>query len=209
MDLDALRELAWRSMGKRRTAAEREPGFVFHHGQRVAKIALQLRELVFPGDASLDEVILVGGWFHDVGKGIEPHWQYGAILAREMLQPHCSPEELERIVEIVGCHTLRKEREYPYYVQLVQDADVLDHYGSMDVWLDFRYCAVFGHREEEALEFYGEKYEENVARISRLLNFPVAVEIFQEKTSFVWEFAQRFWREARGELILDQKKAKG
>lgn len=202
MDLDALRELAQRSMGKRRTHAEREPGFVYYHGQRVAEIALQLRKLIFPADDTMDEVILVGGWFHDVGKGIEPHWEYGALLAREMLKVHCTADELERIVEIVGSHTLRKQREYPPYVKLVQDADLLDHYGSMDIWFEFRWCAVSGKKAEEALEFYGAEYDENIARLCSLLNFPQSVEVFKEKAAYARAFAERFWREARGELIL-------
>ena len=113
MDLAAIKELAWQSMGERITHPQREKGFIYYHGQRVAAIALQLRELICPGDESYDQVILVGGWFHDVGKGLEPHWEYGALIAREMLKEHCSPRELEQIVEIVQGHTLRKQRDYP------------------------------------------------------------------------------------------------
>ncbi|HHT41811.1 MAG TPA: HD domain-containing protein [Firmicutes bacterium] len=208
MDLDAMRELAHKAMVRRCTHPDRERGFVYYHGQRVAEIALQLRELIFPGEESWDEVITAAGWFHDVGKGIEPHWEYGALLVREMLKDHCSPQELEQIAEIVGSHTLRKQREYPPYVQLVQDADILDHFGTLDIWLDFWHCACRGKGLEDALEFYGDEYLQKVESVASLLNFPESVEILQEKMLFAREFAERFRREAAGELILKRKKAK-
>lgn len=43
MDLAAIKELAWQSMGERITHPQREKGFIYYHGQRVAAIALQLR----------------------------------------------------------------------------------------------------------------------------------------------------------------------
>lgn len=209
MDLDALRELAWQSMGSRISHPGREPGYIYHHGQRVGSIALQLRQLIFPRDESLDRVILVGSWFHDVGKGIEPHWEYGALIVREMLKEHCPAGELEQIMEIVAGHTLRKQREYPPYVQLVQDADVLDHYGSMEIWLNFWFCARSGLGMERSWEFYAGEYLKQIERVRSLLNFPESVEFFDEKDRFVRQFVERFQREGRGELLLDQKKAKG
>lgn len=203
MDLAAIKELAWQSMGERITHPQREKGFIYYHGQRVAAIALQLRELICPGDESYDQVILVGGWFHDVGKGLEPHWEYGALIAREMLKEHCSPRELEQIVEIVQGHTLRKQRDYPHYVQLVQDADILDHYGSLEIWLNFQYCALSGWGMERSWEFYAEKYGEQITKVRALLNFPQSVEFFDEKDRFVRQFVERFRREGRGELILE------
>ncbi len=209
MNLEQLKKLAWETMGRRLSHPDRERGFVYYHGQRVARIAVQLRELIFPGEDSLDEVLLVAGWFHDVGKGIEPHWEYGALLAREMLKEHCSPADLEKIVEIIGSHTLRKQGEYPLYVQLVQDADILDHFGTVEVWLNFWHCAVRGKGVEQSLEFYADEHEQEVTSVRGLLNFPASVQIFDEKVNFVRSFVARFAQEARGELILQEKKAKG
>lgn len=208
MDLAVLKDLAWRAMGTRISHPGREPGFVYYHGQRVAQIALQLRELIFPGEDSLDEVILVAGWFHDVGKGLEPHWEYGALVAREMLKDFCTPDELEKIVEMIAGHTLRKQREYPSYVQLLQDADILDHFGSLEVWLNFYHCASHSQGVDAALQFYAEEYEREVASVRSLINFAAAAEIFEEKVCFVRSFVERLRREARGEIVWDQKKAK-
>jgi hypothetical protein len=31
-----------------------------------------------------------------------------------------------------------KEDDFPFYVKLIQDADLVDHFGSLDIWLGFR-----------------------------------------------------------------------
>lgn len=201
MDLQAIQKLAEESMAQRLSHPDREPGYIYHHGKRVAQIALQLRELIFPGDESYDDVLLVGGWFHDVGKGIEPHWEYGALLCREILRELVPPGKLEQIVEIVAGHTLRKQRKYPHYVQLIQDADILDHFGSQEIWLSFWHCAHRGKGLASALEFFQGKYLERAALVRSLLNYGQSVELFDEKDLFVRQFVKRLEREARGELV--------
>lgn len=201
MDLDLIREIAWQSMGKRHSHPDREPGYAYYHGQRVAKIAGRLRELIFPGSDIDDDVILVGSWFHDVGKGIEPHWTYGALMAKEMLKGHCPPCKLQQIVEIIGAHTLRKTKDYPHYVRLVQDADILDHFGSQEIWLNFWYSAYRRETVEHTLDFYRDSYVKNAQRVRRLLNYSESAEFFDEKDQFVRSFVERLRSEAAGELI--------
>jgi uncharacterized protein len=199
--LDQIEEVAWETMGHRQVNPQREPGYIFYHGQRVGKIALQLRELVFPGQDQDDEIILVGSWFHDVGKGIEPHWEYGAILVERILQDYCSPENLDQIVEVVRGHTLRKEKEYPHYVQLVQDGDILDHFGSQEIWLNFLHTAYQRENLAYALEFYDTRYHDQVAKVRGLLNYRQSVEFFDEKDRFVRSFVERLRLEGTGGLV--------
>jgi len=201
MDLAVIQEMAWKSMGKRHSHPDREPGYAYYHGQRVAKIAIQLREWVLPHEDQYDDVILVGGWFHDVGKGIEPHWEYGALICREILQDQCPGPQLEQIVEIVGGHTLRKVREYPHYVKLVQDADILDHFGSQEIWLNFWHTAYRRKNVEYTLDYYHNSYAEHIQQVRELLNYPKSVEVFDEKDRFVRTFIERFSRESEGELF--------
>lgn len=206
MDLAAIRHKARELMGERLSHPYREPGYIFAHGQRVGRIALQLRELIYPGRNQDDAVILVGSWFHDVGKGIEPHWEYGAILARKALRDYCPPAQLGQIVEIVGNHTLRKQKSFPAYVQLVQDSDILDHFGSQEIWLNFTRAACSQGGLEKSLEFYEERYRANVSRVRKLLNYGESVAYFDEKDRFVREFVGRFRREAGGGLIAAKGK---
>lgn len=203
MDLVVIKDKAWQSMGKRLSHPDREPGYAYYHGQRVAKIALTLRELILPDEQIYDDVIRVGGWFHDVGKGIEPHWTYGALICQELLEDLCSPAKLEQIVEIVGSHTLRKTKEYPHYVKLVQDADILDHFGSQEIWLGFWHSAFRRETVDYMLEFYADSYEPNTKRVRDLLNYPESVAFFDEKDRFVKGFIERFAREAQGDLVRE------
>lgn len=202
MDLKAIRDIAYKKMGERRTHPYREPGYIFYHGQRVGNISLQLRELIFPDKTEHDEVILVAGWFHDVAKGIEPHWEYGALLAGEILKGHCPPAALAQIKEIIAGHTLRKEKAYPDYVCLVQDADILDHYGSMEIWLNFSYAARSGGTIQHVLEFYDEEYQKQFRKVKGLLNYSRSVKLLREKDHFVQEFMDRLRSEGEGDLVF-------
>lgn len=201
VDLVKIQKVAWETMGKRQTHPQREPGYIYYHGQRVGKIAVTLRELIFPLQKLEDPILLVASWFHDLGKGIEPHWKYGAFLAGDLLKDHCSEVELEKIQEIIHCHSLRKEQDYPDYVKLVQDADILDHFGSQEIWLNFLYTAHARQNVDYVVEYYDFKYEQHLEKVRGLLNYPESVEFFDEKDLFVRSFIERFAREGRGELV--------
>ncbi len=205
MDLELIKDKAWELMGKRFSHPDREPGYAYYHGQRVGTIALELRELIFPEEDGNDEVILVGSWFHDVSKGIEPHWEHGALMARAILEEFCTPVKLEQIVAIVGGHTLRKQGDYPNYVKLVQDADILDHFGSQEIWINFWHCAYRRQTLENSLDFYSDFYAEHVQRVRELLNYPESIAFFDDKDQFVRNFVERFRREAAGELIAKKE----
>ncbi|TCZ79287.1 hypothetical protein E0485_05310 [Paenibacillus albiflavus] len=80
MNIQTINEIALKTMSKRKSHLRRERGFIYYHGERVGKIALKLRENLFPDQASMDDIIYVGSLFHDVTKGIEPHNITGAHL---------------------------------------------------------------------------------------------------------------------------------
>jgi len=201
MDLDAIREKAREMMADRPSHRYREVGYVYNHGQRVGEIALQLREMIFPTEPEYDQVILVGAWLHDIGKGIEPHWEYGELLVRQILKDYCPPEQLEQIAQIVGGHTLRKQKPFPFYVKLVQDSDILDHFGTQEIWLSFNYAARSGGTIETTLEYYEKKYNALVAKVRALLNYEESVRYLDDKDRFVRDFVERLRLEAGGKLV--------
>ena len=206
MNLEEIRKLAFKHMGKRKSHPYREQGFIYYHGQRVGEIALHLRKRIFPQQSKFDDVILIASWFHDLGKGIEPHWEYGALLAREILAPYCKPAELEQIVEIIGSHTLRKQgASYPEYVKLVQDGDILDHFGTVEIWMNFLHNAHSEGTMFDSVRFYKEEYSKHAQTVRQLLNYSESVEIFDEKDQFVREFAARLEVEARGQLMINEE----
>src|SRR5690606_18666887 len=106
-----INEIALKVMGKRKAHLSREKGFIYYHGQRVAKLSLNIRKELFPDDASHDDIIYTAALFHDVAKGIEPHHIHGSTLIRTLLGEACTEEELDKISEIIKHHNSRNNNE--------------------------------------------------------------------------------------------------
>jgi uncharacterized protein len=181
----------------------REKGFIFNHGKRVGRLAVHLRERISPGDDSQDEVVYVGGLFHDFGKDIRPHHETGAVLVGMFLKDYATAEEIQAVAEVVRMHNQRETRDHRSTpVKLVQDADVLDHLGTMEVWLKFFFDAHAEHGPDQALEYWhGGMYQEHREKIRPLLNFEVSKEIFDERIRFEDVFIQRFTVESQGGIV--------
>ncbi len=201
MDLVVIRNLAFKHLGDRKAHLHREKGFIYYHGQRVAKIAVSLRESLFPTNSSIDRILTVASYFHDVAKGIEPHATYGAVLARELLAEYCDSEDLDKICEVIAYHQFRdKTKSYTESIKIVQDADILDHCGVMEIWMNFQYYAHTNGTIQESLAFYQRKYAQHIKALRELLNYEISKEIFDEKAAFVDRFVSRMALEVEGEL---------
>ncbi len=201
MDLAKIRELAFKHMSNRKAHNEREKGFIYYHGQRVANIALELRKMILPTDDNCDEVIIAAAYFHDIAKGIEPHSYYGSNLVQEILKDYCNPKELALICEIIRCHQFRdKSRNYSDYVKIIQDADILDHVGVVEIWMNFSYYAHKDGTLTDSLEFYQTEYDSLANKMRDVLNYDVSLEIYDEKNLFVKDFIKRLSIEAVGKI---------
>lgn len=148
MDIEKINDIAFKTMSKRKSHLKREKGFIYYHCQRVAKVSLNLRKSLFPDKELKDKIIYVGALFHDVTKGIKPHNKTGAHMIRTLLQEECNEQEINDISEIIELHNSRNMEEHTYPVKIVQDADILDHFGSLEIWLKFIYSA---HTERECI----------------------------------------------------------
>ena len=203
MNLTAMQALAEQLLKRRKAHIDREKGGIYYHGQRVANTARLLRHAILPDDASHDDILTIASWFHDIGKDIEPHGHYGALLARDALRPHCAPEELDEICEIIALHCERKpgENDYSPWTKLLQDADMLDHYGSYTLWMDI-WGSVCQDGSWEALAFYDEaNWAKHCAKNRALLNYELSRRIFDEKIAFVNALYARMRIECGGEIV--------
>lgn len=201
MDLELIKARAFENLSKRKAHKRREIGFIYYHGQRTAKLVISLRKLVLPEDSSMDEILQAAAYFHDVAKGIEPHSKYGGLLAKEMLQDLCSKEELEKICELISLHTSRKKGSCDDYAKLLQDADLLDHFGSIEIWMGIHYAAAEDWSIDTLVEFYQGEFDEMAAKNRSLINYEVSERIFDDKVEFIHNFAHRLYVEGKGELI--------
>lgn len=199
MDYEALDHLAARLMAKRKPHAQRERGSIYFHGQRVSRGVIQLRKLV-TSDNSHDPYLRVAGLFHDVGKGMEPHAHIGAVLMKDLLRPYMAPDEVDEVVRLIDVHDDRKpdSDKHDLPVRLLQDADLLDHFGTQEIWMCFSYYATHERGVSEALDFYRNDYKKSVNRQRKLLNFEESRRIFEEKYRFQRDFIKRLKVESEG-----------
>jgi uncharacterized protein len=204
MNIERINEIAFRTMSRRKSHLQREKGFIYYHCQRVAKMSINLRKDLFPNDISMDEIIYVGALFHDVTKGIEPHNKTGAHLIKSLLQKECSPADLDKVSNIIEYHNSRNNDDLPYYIKIIQDADILDHFGSMEVWLKFMYSA---HTEENVLDairlWESEEHKKYLDSSRIALNYEISKGIFDRKIEFETQFQDRFKLESNGEIWFE------
>ena len=194
MNIDQAREIAQLNMATRDIGDSREPGYIYHHGRRTAQIALHLADRV---DEPVERDILdVAALFHDIGKGHQRHNEVGACMMRELLGPHCSPAKLERICQLILEHPQRvKPNAYSLETIILQDADLLDHFGPIRIWWFFAWAA--GRRDsiDDALRvFRGQENADIQSRMRDALNLDVAVEILDGRLAFETEFFAEFER---------------
>lgn len=203
MDINRIGELAFNIMGKRKAHTKRETGYIYYHGLRTAKLAVELRKMLDEIDNTKDNEIYVASLFHDISKGIEPHGVNGSILVQQILKEECSPEELVDIAEIIRCHNLRNsDEDWSKHIKIVQDADMLDHMGTMDVWLNFIYQAYDEKSVDESIEFFNdEEYESYLKECRRKLNYDISKKIFDDRVEFIYEFIRRLSIEGKGGIF--------
>ena len=138
MDFDRLTAIAEKNIKGRRSHRERELGFTYYHGQRVARGVIALRKRVTDDD-SHDDLLRCAAMFHDVGKGFTVHGAAGAEMTRYLLKDELSEAEMNEVCRLIYAHERRAPGtdEWDLWAQLLQDADLLDHFGTMETWLNF------------------------------------------------------------------------
>lgn len=204
MDFERLEALAQKHMGHRKSHREREIGHVYFHGKRVANSVLLLREKLFPGDSSHDETLRCAGLFHDLGKGIEPHDRTGALLVRELLREELTAPELKEVCGLILAHDNRRPGSdiHSPWEKLLQDADLLDHFGTQGLWLSFTYYAYMGQKGMDELPgFYETEWEKVVSRNRAALNFEISREIYDEKIEYERSVIRRLKQENEGRFV--------
>lgn len=206
MDFERLDAIAQKLMKRRQAHLDRETGSVYYHGARTARGVLSLRKRV-TGDEAHDDLLACAAMFHDVGKGIEPHGRTGALLVREALANELRPEEMAEVARLIALHEDKRgaASAHDVPVRLLQDADLLDHIGTYEIWMACNYYAYRREPMENMAEWYEAAFENEMVRLRALLNFDVSRAIFDSKVAFERAFIQRYRIERTGEYILKEQ----
>lgn len=204
MTFEEIKLLAFQLMGERKAHLEREKGGIYYHGERTAKTIIILRKLILPHNTTHDETLRIAALFHDIGKGIEPHAKYGAALSREALKDCIPANMLEEVCHLISLHASRSPQNNTYSdnVKLLQDADLLDHYGTFSIWMDIQYSAYTEKTLKECAFFNNDEWDSHCANSRAALNYQDSQKIFDEKIAWVNSFYQRLQIESLGDIVL-------
>lgn len=207
MNFTQLDKIAQKLMKGRQAHIDRETGSVYYHGVRTARGVLILRKHITE-DATHDDLLACAALFHDIGKGINPHGQYGALLIHEALRNVLCSEERSEVARLISFHEDKQgpSSKYDIWVRLLQDADLLDHIGTYEIWMACNYHAYRHEPMENMAQWYCAEFENEMKRLRTLLNYDVSRVIFDSKVDFERAFIQRYKVEVTGEYVLQEQK---
>lgn len=197
-----LEALASAVMGGSCALPMREVGYIYRHGRRVAGLCLWLARRL--GERCIPRPRLyAAALFHDVAKGVPEHAAVGARLMPGLLESICGVSESLEIARLVGAHNLRrKPNRCKIDEQILQDADVLDHFGAQNIWLSVFYASKSGGEQEQLRDFLrGRMQAEYIERSRAGLNFAASRAELKKRLAFQQEFLRRLEAEMMPNFI--------
>lgn len=198
MDRESARKKAEEIMGTMISHERRERGWAYRHGLRTANLSLWLRARLFPGETSMDDILWAAGLFHDCAKDDEAdHAQAGAQRALEYLRGIADGNELAAVKQTIYMHNKRGGNSSDME-KILQDADIIDHFGAIEVWLNVSYSVLGGEGPERSVEFYGTQWAGMVEEVRPILNFELSKAVFDDRVRFSEAFISRLRVEAAG-----------
>ena len=123
------------------SAPGEEPGYRFLHGMRTARLAHRVARREGLCDEIHPDALFLACLFHDLGKCTpDPeadHAEAGADRVRSLLRGRLDPDDIDIVHRAIRWHNKRDRNptDLPVEGFLLQDADLLDHFGATEVWL--------------------------------------------------------------------------
>lgn len=200
MDRAALDQIAREHMIPRKSHAYRETGWLYYHGARTAKLALALGKQIFPDGNVAVDTLYAAALFHDVGKGDEPHSESGSRIVRETLNGILPLDQLESVSTLIAQHNLRgrTDLELSNESKLLMDADLIDHTGSINIWLGFCYTYQEGNGLDDQIDYFESEGLAELRSWESSTWFDISRKVLRERNDFVESFMERLKKEAGG-----------
>jgi len=205
MNLPTIKQIVETEMAQKRSSPYNEIGDKYAHGQRTANLALWLRKRILPNETTHDNILTISAWFHDICNGMANHCELGAMRAKELLAGHVTPHELEQIYEIISNHDDRNhEKNYPTIVKIHQDADHLDHFGTLDIWRSVAYTIGHNRTINDMLDFCHNTRPSEAIRWRSELHFDISKQIYDDRAAYMQSFIDRLSIEGRGGIWSEE-----
>lgn len=186
----------------------REPGYRYHHGRRVETIALEIAQFENLLKCVNVKALRAASLLHDLGKCLpnangQDHALKGANETRRRLQNQIDQETLNIITEAIAQHNKRRSDLYPsrHEETLIQDADLIDHFGLMEVWLHFYQIAKQNGTIKDAVALpYQEHLQSWHGYAQGSLNYPTSQSMLHARMARSRDFFTLFAQEQRGRI---------
>ncbi|WP_135853410.1 HD domain-containing protein [Halorussus salinus] len=193
------------------------PAHDWHHVRRVARLAETLVEA--DGKQIDEDVLFAAVWLHDIGRSkedcgeIEDHAEWGADEADDVLRElDADAETIEEVRHCIRAHRYSNDvapetRE----AKILSDADNLDALGAVGIARVFAYGGELGQPlydpdlppeadDSAAGETQFNHIHEKILDLPDRMYTDAGWELADDRAAYVAAFADRFEREAAGEL---------
>lgn len=191
------------------------PAHDWHHVRRVARLAETLA-----GEYDVDEEVLFAAvWLHDVGRAredrgeIDDHAEWGAAEAGEILSDlGATAETVDAVQHCIRAHRYSNDVEpETREAELLSDADNLDALGAVGIARIFSYGGELGQPihdpdlppevdDTAAGQTQLNHLHKKLLSLRDRMYTEAGRELADERHAYVAAFAERFEREAAGEL---------
>lgn len=199
MNLNAIMDIAVTEMKYKSSHPFKELGNKFYHGQRVCETIKQLCGII--GYKNNIDTLMVAAWFHDICNGSENHELHGADKTRELLDSLCSNDELSTIYKLISLHDSRDNDNLTIETKILQDADLLDHFGVFEIWSSLHYALKENLSICATTELMFNNYNADFQKHYCLLHYECSKKIYIEKRLYVRDFITRMKVEGIGNFI--------
>ena len=207
LDQSALEAILFHEFEGVPDACGRGSHWTADHCRRVAHLAVTLRKAV--GECpQLDDLVYFSGLFHDVchDTAFHEHGEAGARRVRELLAGKVPAPLLERAAAIIAVHDDKRPPDaspYDTATHLVQDADLLDHNGALQIYQCICYGQTLGMSFAEELDHLERKTLPLWRKKTALFHFAASRAEWERRTAFVEAFLRRGRREEAPQLFAD------
>lgn len=199
MEFELIKDIAVAEMKHKSSRPHKEKGNKYYHGQRVGNLLKQLASEI--GYNSNTDVIVIAAWFHDICNGEKNHEIAGATRTVELLKGFCAANELESIYQLISVHDSRVNENLSVEAKILQDADLLDHFGCFEIWSAFLYAQKEQLSMKEIARLMKDSYYRDFESERALLHFEISKQVYDEKRRYIWGFITRLEEESLGNIV--------